>query len=182
MSGGQIYQVAITDPTDPHTKGMVYQVTIVGGGNVVETTRAMPIPSADNFNRTFLFTGITNSDYTHGVIYENKKTATYSATVSFSPNTISCSGSDFIALVATYIGNVSAIVRGTMIYDDMGNLWRFTGLDSEGRIVGSFQLYSDDYEDADWTMPANPEDGDIVEFTCAISETSASYAWSALNS
>ena len=31
MAGGKIYQITQVDPTDPHTKGMVYQVTVVGG-------------------------------------------------------------------------------------------------------------------------------------------------------
>lgn len=152
------------------------------GSSSILLTRTMPTPNANNFNKVYLFTGITNANYTHGVIYENQKTATYSATVDFDPTTISCTGSDFIDLISTYISNVSEIKSGTLRYIYGGDLWLLTGLDSDGNVVGSFQIYTGDYEDAGWTMPQNPQDNDVVNFECVISESSASYKWVALNS
>ena len=61
------YQVVLRDPADPHVKGKVYQVEIVGGG--IQTAE-LPTASADNEGQILQYTGETDTDFTHGYFYE----------------------------------------------------------------------------------------------------------------
>lgn len=67
MAGGKTYQVTQVNPFNPHTKGMVYQVTIVGGG--MQATE-LPEASAEYEGLILMYTGETDSDFTHGYFYE----------------------------------------------------------------------------------------------------------------
>lgn len=163
------------------------RVVGAGGGSVdytkvVSKTKTMPVAGADNANMIYLYDGPTNATYTHGYVYENKKTATYTSTVSFEPATLSgttvaCSGDDFAEFLATYMPNIADITHGTMTYIQAADLWRIEGLDADDETVDAFQVYQEDYELAGFTFTGTPEDGDVVDFTCSITETSASYAW-----
>lgn len=73
MSGGKTYQVAQVDPLNPHTKGMVYQVDIVGGGTQMEE---LPEATADNVGMVFQYLGETGSGLTHGFFYESQALGT----------------------------------------------------------------------------------------------------------
>ena len=62
------YQVVLRDPSNPHVKGKVYQVEIVGGG--IQTDE-LPTASADNEGLILQYTGETVANsYTHGFFYE----------------------------------------------------------------------------------------------------------------
>lgn len=148
-----------------------------GKDNAVNVTRIMPEASAEEAYRVYLYTGKTTPKYTHGYIYECTKDATYTATVTFDPATISCTGAQFINLVNEYVAAPEEIVSGTMTYLAGANLWLFIGKDSKGAETARFQIYQDDYEDAGWGFSGTPEDGDIVNFECSITEESAAYAW-----
>lgn len=67
------YQVVLKDPNNPHTKGMVFQVEIVGGG--IQTAE-LPTPSAENEGQILQYTGATTSSLTHGYFYECKAQGT----------------------------------------------------------------------------------------------------------
>lgn len=150
-----------------------------GGGknNAVNVTRIMPDASAEEAYRVYLYTGKTSPKYTHGYIYECTKNAVYTATVTFDPATISCTGAQFINLVNEYVAAPEEIVSGNMTFLADANLWLFVGKNSKGAEVTRFQIYQEDYEDAGWTFSGTPEDGDVVNFECSIEEESATYAW-----
>lgn len=159
-----------------------------GGGSVdysktVQKTDTMPVASADNENQVFMYTGATNASYTTNYIYRNIKTSTYTSTVTFeaatlSSSTIACSGSDFAAFVAEWgSGDITTITNGTITYDQSGGLLVFVGKDADSTTVCTFQLYTQDYQDAGFTITGTLQDGDVFAFTCSISEASATYAW-----
>lgn len=163
-----------------------------GGGSVdyskvVSKTKTMPVASADNANIIYLYDGTTNATYTHGYIYENEKTAIYTDSVTFEPATLSgtvvaATAGALSNLCAEYItGDITSIVSGTLVYLAAGDLWLLTGKDAEDNTVGSFQVYTPDYEAAGFTFTGTPEDGDVVAFTCTIEEDTVTYSWVQIN-
>lgn len=160
-------------------------VTGVNGGDLVNAIeKAKFIPDADEslFEKVYLFTGLTNTKYTHGHIYECQKTATYTSTVTFDPTTISCSGSDFATFVSSIYDDVEAVKKGTMTFLEDGNLWVFVGQDDDGNTLVTYQQYTEDFEDAGFTFSGTFEDEDVVAFECSISEDTATYSWVDINS
>lgn len=159
-----------------------------GGGGDVDTTKVvnkanvLPTANSGNAGKVYMYSGATDSNYTHGYIYECQASTVYADTVTFEPATISgtvvtASANALAGLCAEYIqGDITSIVSGTMTYDEAGGLWVFVGKDSEDTTVGTFQLYTQDFEDAGFTFTGTPEDGDVVAFTCTITESLA-YAW-----
>lgn len=157
-----------------------------GGGvdtkKVINRTDVMPVASADNAGEAYQYAGSTNASFTHGYIYENKKTATYTGTVSFeaaslSGTTVTCSGDDFANFLTESGVEPLSVVSGTMTYDAAGSLWVLVGKDSGGNTVLTFQEYQQDFEDAGFSFTGTPQDGDVVAFTCAVEEASATYQW-----
>ena len=67
-----------------------------------------------------------------------------------------------------------------MTYDQSGGLLVFVGLDDTDTQVCTFQLYTQDYEDAGFVFSSTLSDGDVINFTCTISE-SAIYAWNRID-
>lgn len=164
-----------------------------GGGGVDESkiiikTTVMPAASADELGKIRIYDGTTSASYTHGYIYECvKSSATYTSTVTFeastlSSSTIACSGSDFAAFVNEWgSGDITTITHGTLTYDQAGGLLVFVGKDSEETTVCTFQLYTEDYQDAGFTITGTLVDGDVFAFTCTIEEVSVTYAWSQID-
>lgn len=159
-----------------------------GGGSsvdytkVVSKTETMPVASEDNADIIYLYEGETDANYTQNYIYKNVATPTYSSTVEFNPASLSsttatCSGDDFAAFVAEYgTGNITDIIKGTITYDQSGGLLVFVGKDDTDTTVCTFQLYTQDYEDAGFAFTGTLQDGDVITFSCDITE-SATYAW-----
>lgn len=159
-----------------------------GGGGAVDYSKTvqrattMPTASASNAGQQFLYSGATNATYTHGYIYENVKTATYTGIVSFeaatlSGTTVTCSGDDFANFLTEAGADPTPIVSGTMTYEADANGWRLVGKDSNNNTVTTFIEYVEDYEDFGFTFTGTPQDGDIVAFTCTVEEASATYSW-----
>ena len=169
------------------TNRIVTVIKVETGGSVdtskVVNADVLPTASADNVGYVYLYTGTTDASYTHGYIYECKKSATYTGTVSFeaatlSGTTIACSGSDFATFVAEWgSGDITTITNGTLTYDESGELLVFVGQDDTDTTVCTFQLYVQDYVDAGFTFTGTFQDGDVIAFTCTIEETGATYAW-----
>lgn len=139
-----------------------------------------------SFNRAVQYVGVEQSDsrltYKPYRFYAPKKDAVYDSTVSFeaatlSGTTVSCSGSDFAAFLKANSTNPAAITNGTLTYVVGGDLWVFDGKDELGTTVDSFQIYQGDYETAGFTFTGTPVDGDVVSFTCTVTEISANYYW-----
>lgn len=179
-----------TDPDEEYIvsdiTNRVVTVTKVEAGldtSKVVNADILPEAGADNLGYVYLYTGETDASYTHGYIYECQKSATYTDSVTFEPATLSgtvvtATAGALSNLCAEYItGNITSIVSGTLVYLAAGDLWLLTGKDAEDNIVGSFQVYTPDYEDAGFTFTGTPVDGDVIAFTCTIEETSATYAW-----
>lgn len=162
-----------------------------GGGavdytKVVSKTKTMPTAGADNLNIIYLYEGETDANYTHGYVYENHKTATYTGTVSFeaatlSGTTVACSGDDFAAFLTEAGADPTPIVSGTMTYDSGAGGWRLVGKDAENNTVTNFIEYNEDYADAGFTFTGTPENDDVIAFTCTVEEDVVSYAWARFN-
>lgn len=163
-----------------------------GGGSVdytkvVSKTKTMPVASADNLDIIYMYDGATDATYAHGYVYENVKTATYTDIVTFEPATLSgtvvtATAGALSNLCAQYItGDITSIVSGTLTYLQGDDLWLLTGKDSQNNTVGTFQIYTSDYESAGFTFTGTPVDGDVVAFTCTIEEVSATYAWNRID-
>lgn len=159
-----------------------------GGGGDVDASKVvnkadiMPLADADYNGLFYAYGGETDSDFTHGYVYECvRDSASFSGTVTFEPASISetvvaASASDLAMLASEYIsGDVSEINAGTMTYDISGDLWVFVGK-KDSTTVGTFQLYTQDFIDAGFTFTGTPEDGDVVAFTCEITDSST-YKW-----
>lgn len=155
-------------------------------GNFINVSKTMPTAGASVLGQVHIYTGATDTNFTRGYIYECVGDTTYTDTVVFEPATISgtiitATAGALSNLCAEYItGDITSIVSGTLKYLQGGDLWLLTGKNSEGNTVGSFQVYTLDYENAGFTFTGTPEDGDIVEFTSTIEETSSNYSWERL--
>lgn len=153
---------------------------------VVSKTTTMPVADSSNTDIVYMYTGETDATYTHGYIYECVKETAYTDSVTYEPATLSgtvvTSTTGALATIASeYItGDVESIVSGTLTYDGVGELWVFVGKDSEDNTVGTFQVYQQDYVDAGFTFTGTPEDGDVVAFTCTITDAST-YSWQRLD-
>lgn len=142
----------------------------------------MPQADSSNVNKIYEFVGTTDANYTNGYFYKNIQTSSYDSTVTFQPatlssSTIACSGSDFAAFVSEWgTGDITTITNGTLTYDQSGGLLVFVGKDAEDTTVCTFQMYTEDYQDAGFTITGTLQDGDVFAFTTTITE-SFSYAW-----
>ena len=162
-----------------------------GGGidenTIIVKSDTIPTAGADNVGQMYIYAGETDATYTHGYIYECVGTPIYDSTVEFNPASISgttaaCSGSDFAALVTTWgSGAIDTIIKGTLTYDQSGELLVFVGQDDTDTTVCTFQLYEQDYEDAGFTFTGTFQDGDVITFSCTIEESGATYAWNRIN-
>lgn len=92
------------------------------------------------------------------------------ATVVFTPNTISCSGNDFISTMLDLFPGIELkrIAEGAMEYLEAGDLWKMIICDMNGKTLGTYQQYTADWESKGFTFTGTPQDGDIVAFECNI--------------
>lgn len=164
-------------------------VRVVGGAGAIDDNKIIikseeiPTASADELGKFYCYSGETNSSFAHGYVYECVAgSTTYDDSVTFEPATLSgtvvtATAGALATLAATYIvGDITTITNGTMTFDAAGELWVFVGKDTENNTVGHFQIYQQDYVDAGFTFTGTPQDGDVIAFTCSISE-STSYSW-----
>lgn len=162
-----------------------------GGGGTVDKSKivnadTIPTASASNAGYVYLYTGTTNASYTHGYVYQNVKSATYTGTVSFeaatlSGTTVACSGDNFATFLTEAGADPTPIVSGTMTYEADATGWRLVGKDSDGNTVTTFMEYVEDYQDAGFTFTGTPQDGDVIAFTCSVTEASATYTWTRID-
>lgn len=166
---------------------LAVRVTGAGGGSVdynrvIEKSVTIPAATSSNVGKVYMYTGETNSTYTHGYIYENQETTVYTDSVEFNPasisgTTVTATAGALASLCEEYgSGNITDIIKGTLTYDLAGGLLVFVGLDDTDTQVCTFQLYTEDYEDAGFTFTGTLQDGDVIAFTCTISESSE-YGW-----
>ena len=161
---------------DTDTKGQVTPDMIIVKSSTIPSASTTPAGAV------YQYTGTTTASYTHGYIYENKETISYTDSVEFNPasisgTTVTATTGALAGLCAEYgSGNITDIIKGTLTYDLAGGLLVFVGLDDTDTQVCSFQLYTQDYEDAGFTFTGTLQDGDVIAFTCTISEV-ASYTW-----
>ena len=165
-------------------------VRVMGGAGSIDEDRIIikseeiPAASEDELGKFYCYSGVTNQNFGHGYVYECvANEPVYTDSVEFVPATLSgtvvtATSGALAGLCATYIqGDITAITNGTLTYDDMSSLWRFVGKDAEDNTVGNFQIYQTDYEDAGFTFTGTPEEGDVVAFTCTITEVGTPYSW-----
>lgn len=161
---------------------VVTQVDTDGSDEFVPQFETMPEATVDNAGAIVNYKGATNANYTNGYFYKNVVTTSYTSTETFEPATVSgtvvtCTSEAFTSLASTYIhADITQIVSGTLTFDSSSDLWVFVGKDAEDNTVGTYQVYQTDYENAGFTFTGTPAEGDVVAFTCTITESS-SYAW-----
>ena len=148
-----------------------------GGGSIDESkiiikTDTMSA-SADSVGKIYIFSGTSISDYKHGYIYEGISIPANTETVTFNSAEMSCSGANFWSFVKNTVtpSNYAKITKGTMQYFYAGDLWKFTGIDTNNEVVATYQQYTSDFEQIGFTMPADPSDGDIISLECQINDT-----------
>lgn len=152
-----------------------------GGGSVdysktVQKSAIIPTASASNAGQVYMYTGDTNATYTHGYIYENQATITYTADVTITPSSVTATALGFAAMFADYSSDPAAVKSGTMSYD--GSIWHIDGYDANNnKIVDNLKLYTEDLQDYGFTFTDDPQSGDTITYTCTITISSASYAW-----
>ena len=155
--------------------------------DAVPQYETMPTASADNLGKIAQFVGLTAGSYTNGYFYQSIiATNVLSGTVEFNPASISgvtatCSGDNFAQFVGNNgYGNVTDIIKGTLTYDQSGDLLVFVGLDDTDTQVCTFQLYTQDYVDAGFTFSGTLSDGDVIAYTTTITATPV-YDWSRID-
>lgn len=175
--------------TDENGNAAIRVIGAGGGGGsvdynrVIEKSSSIPAASSDNYRKVYMYVGDTNVTYTHGYIYECQKTsATYTGTVSFeaatlSGTTVTCDGDDFANFLTEAGADPTPIVSGTITYDAGADGWRLVGKDAEDNTVTNFIEYTEDYTDHGFVFTGTPVDGDVIGFTCSVSESSATYGW-----
>ena len=149
---------------------------------IIVKSATMPTASTVPAGAVYQYTGATGVTYTHGYIYENKATTSYTDSVEFNPasisgTTVTATTGALASLCEEYgFGNITDIIKGTLTYDQSGDLLVFVGLDDTDTQVCTFQLYTQDYVDAGFTFTGTLADGDVINLTCTISEV-VSYGW-----
>lgn len=176
---------------DGKKQRVILTADIGGGGSVdyaktVQRAETMPTADASNAGQQFLYSGESDATYTHGYIYENVKTATYTGTVSFeaatlSGTTVTCSGDNFANFLTEAGADPTPIASGTMTYEADATGWRLVGKDSNDNTVTTFIEYVEDYEDAGFVFTGTPQDNDVIAFTCTVEEASATYTWTRID-
>lgn len=185
MAAGQVYQGTIVDPTDPHTKGKVYQVNIVGGsasGDFMKQYKEMPEATSADVGDIVEYVGPTVTSYTNGYVYKGVDNSEYSATLVFTPAKIAVSGADFItSMKAKNPATFMKVVGGTWTYYTAADLWALDCVDENGDVVLHYQQYTDDWEDEGFTFTGEFEDEEEVTFTAEISTEEEVIAWTRIN-
>lgn len=190
VSGDFIYDGGATDiqcivKEGDKAQRAIKVVNVDAGGKplfkkIIIKDTTIPTASADNANEMYIYAGQTNATYTHGYIYENQYTPSYTGSITFDPATISVSDADYGAFLTAgtrYIENPTAITHGTMTYHGVSAIWRMECYDANNTLVGARQLYQSDYEDAGFVFTGTFSDGDVVNFTTSIEVASSSYQW-----
>lgn len=154
-----------------------------GGGvpmsKVIVKSNTLPIAEIKYVGAMYIYAGETTAAYKHGYIYEGTSTPANTKTVSFSPNTISCTGENFWAFWKSEEGapnNYTEIVKGEMVFVG-GNTWNLIGRNTNNEIVKSYQQYDEDWEALGFSFTGTFSEGDSVEFNCAINETDDIVYW-----
>ena len=55
-----------------------------------------------------------------------------------------------------------------MTYDEGGDLWSMVIKDSNDQTLGTYQQYTEDWQDAGFTFTGEFENEEVVSFTCNI--------------
>lgn len=196
--GLEVNDRIIVIPADPKKADELYVVTSVSNGVVVEKAISgeptgiyleqfdeMPEATEETVGKIVQYIGETG-DYTNGYVYKNTATPVYDSTVEFNPaslssTTVTCSGEDFAAFVVENgSGDIDTIIKGTLTYDESGELLVFVGQDDTDTTVCTFQVYTQDYEDAGFTFTGTLQDGDVITFTTTITESQV-YGWARID-
>lgn len=168
----------VQDYNNPHQVSKAQ----VGLGNVDNTadldkpiiikSNTIPVASAEVAGKIYQYSGETNATYGHGYIYECKETPVDSLT--FTPNTISCSWADLSTFLQGETQDYNDVVGGTMTYYEDADLWALDAKDSNGNTILAYQQYTGDWESVGFTFTGTFADGAVVSF---VRTTESTYAW-----
>ncbi len=151
--------------------------------DVVFRKDVLPVASQKTEGMVCLYSGETNSTYTHGYIYECQAAdPEYEAVFYIEPAKMANPYYDKAAqFLQEATEDFKQIVSGTMVYMKAGNIWDITFKDSAGNVVkDDYKLYTEDLQDYGF-IPLYPidefSDGETLNFEVVIRELSDSFSW-----
>ena len=164
------------------------KVAPVGGSesfikDVVYRKDVLPEAKQAHEGMVCLYSGETNSTYSHGYIYECKAAEPeYEAVFYFEPAKIANPYYDkAAAFLQEATEDFKKVVSGTMEYLKSGNIWDITLKDSAGNtILDDYKLYTEDLVDSGFITlyPIEDfEDGEVISFEVDLREISDSFSW-----
>ena len=141
--------------------------------NVVMIASKMPRAQESLLGCIYLYSGTTDSDFTHGYIYECVQgSIREEMPVAFIPGYMACFPEDFVTFLAEATNDYKTITHGTMTYLEAGDIWEFNFYDKDNNLVkGEYKLYTQDIKDAGF-VPLMPSysDEQVIEFECRYME------------
>ena len=139
----------------------------------------MPRACVERLGDIGFYAGTTDSDYTHGHIYECVQGAVREEMpVVFEPSAMACFPEDFVPFLSEATNDYKTITHGTMKYLLGGDIWEFNFYDKDNNLVkGEYRLYTQDIKDAGF-VPLWPsyQDEEVISFECAYREE-VGYEW-----
>lgn len=144
--------------------------------------KTMPTPGPKYKGKIVQYVGETTDTYTQGYFYKCTGEDSYSSTVTFANNKISCTGANFLAFIKDkFPTNFTEIVSGTMLYYTAADLWAFDGKNSDGTVIAHYQQYTDDFEEEGFVFTGTFRDEETIGFTCSTTVTPGTYTWNQIN-
>lgn len=144
--------------------------------------KTMPTPGPKYKGKIVQYVGETTDTYTQGYFYKCTGEDSYSSTVTFANNKISCTGANFLAFIkGKFPTNFTEIVSGTMLYYTAADLWAFDGKNANGTVIAHYQQYTDDFEAEGFVFTGTFRDEETIGFTCSTTVTPGTYTWNQIN-
>jgi hypothetical protein len=171
-------------------------------GKIIVKSDTMPTPSIDYNGEIYLYSGTTNSSYTHGYIYECLSNSETEYLIFFNPVSGESSKLSFnynshsvlelferIAELSTPTFDAADVASGSFKLDKLNELWYISGKDADGNtlfenftVSGTGDEYSLDAFGFVYTFPF-PDDfeNDYEDNFTIQQEESYSYYWERLD-
>ena len=173
-----------------HRAQLVAVAGIGGGGSVNEDkiivkSDTIPVASEENYHKMYCYSGVTDSRYTHGYVYECVESdPTYDGVIGIYPTMIAfdyTKGTLVDFFEEFEFPNYTSVVNGTLTYSLSGDIWSITGKDKDGHIIfQDIKLYSQDLRDSGFVFIV-PEDeyvdGLVLDFDIVWTKTSDGFVW-----
>lgn len=148
------------------------RVSGTAGEGSLFLVKEMEVPREAIIGAVRMYIGPTDSDFTHGYIYECVEDGSeHSGLIGFDPSKIAFdyTKGKLSSFFEEYnISNYWTIVSGSMTYDVAGDIWTINGVNAGGtKVFENLKLYTQDLEDSAFVF-INPQqdyhDGEVIEY------------------